>query len=396
MLDLFAGCGGFSLGFERAGFAVTAGVEIWEPAAETFRANHPDAQLLEGDIRDVKQDLYARFPPRAFSVIIGGPPCQGYSVAGNRNPHDPRGQLYEEFLEVVAHYRPPVFVMENVKGLLSMKHLDPALTPYQRVEAEETSRLLGEYKDLKRYGAQRELDEEEMQRFSELKARYRLLRKKMAGFLVPLIDIIKERIADLGYHERIEILNAADFGVPQKRERVFIIGVKDPALLDEIFPKKTHSAAGENGTQKWVNAREVIADLANAPEDRGWSHIYMRHAPKFRERIAQVQPGHTLYKHYSDAWYRLIPEEPSRTVKENHGGVFLHYTEDRCLTPRELARLQSFPDDFRFKSTKSNVLKQIGNAVPPLLGQTLANHLKKVIVKTWKSSGMNRGSGIKS
>lgn len=387
-MDLFAGCGGFSAGFHAAGYHVSAAIEYWEPATLTYQHNHPDTKLYWGDIREIKQELFAEFAPGAFDVIVGGPPCQGYSVAGNRNPEDPRGQLYTEFFKVVEFFRPEWFVMENVKGLLSMKHLPLDLPPPQEKQVTRMCAAIAEYKDLKRFKAQRALTEEEHQRFQALEQKHRQLRARVKKTLVPLKDNILAVIHAIGYKAKYRVLNSADYGVPQKRERVFFIGTAGAHSLSGIFPEPTHSQArvttldaflkeaAAKPKKPWVTVKEALDDLVDAPEDEALSHVFTRHKESFVKRIAQVKPGDNLYENYSDAWYRLRPDEPARTVKENHGGVFLHYARPRCVTPRELARLQSFPDTFRFRGSKSDVLKQIGNAVPPKLAQAIARHLR--------------------
>lgn len=378
LLDLFAGCGGLSQGFRDAGFHVTAAVEWWAPAAETYRRNHPDTQLFEGDITQIKKMIFANYAPGDFTGIIGGPPCQGYSVAGNRNVDDPRGALYIQYFDLVEHFQPKFFVMENVKGLLSMRHLDPNLPPSQRSQIQDLCQKVARFKDLKRYRAQRVLNDEEEAEFIYLVENHCAFSHEINRALIPLADIILARIRQLGYQVKYQVLNAADYGVPQRRERVFFIGSRDPAFLETIFPPPTHadpSLSLGNEVLKWVTVEEAIQDLADIPPNKDLSHIFMRHKPEFVKRLERVPPGSTVFENYKDAWYRLRSEEPARTVKENHGGVFVHYKEPRCLTPRELARLQSFRDEFRFTGSKSDVLKQIGNAVPPLLAQCVARHI---------------------
>ncbi len=378
LLDLFAGCGGLSQGFRDAGFRIITAVEWWAPAAETYRRNHPDTQLFEGDIAQVKEQLFAHFTPGAFTGIIGGPPCQGYSVAGNRNVDDPRGALYIQFFDIVEHFQPKFFVMENVKGLLSMRHLDPNLPPRWKRLIQDLCQKVARYKDLKRYRAQRPLTSEEEVEYNHLVENHRTFSHQITSALIPLSDIILSRIQELGYQVKYQVLNAADYGVPQRRERVFFIGSQDLTFLDNVFPEQTHvdpSRSPEAKIPHWLTVEEAIKDLAGIPPNKDLSHIFMRHRPEFVKRLERVVPGSTVFENYKDAWYRLRPDEPARTVKENHGGVFVHYKEPRCLTPRELARLQSFRDDFRFTGSKSDVLKQIGNAVPPLLAQSVARQL---------------------
>ncbi len=378
LLDLFAGCGGLSQGFRDAGFRISTAVEWWAPAAETYRRNHPGTKLFEGDITQVKETLFINYAPGDFTGIIGGPPCQGYSVAGNRNVEDPRGALYIQYFDIVEHFQPTFFVMENVKGLLSMRHLDPNLPARQKSEIQDLCQKVARYKDLKRYRAQRPLTSEEEIEYNYLSENNRSFTHQITCSLMLLADIILSRIRQLGYHVKYQVLNAADYGVPQRRERVFFIGSQDPNFLDSVFPPQTHADPSRSPRDKiphWLTVEETIKDLAGVPSNKDLSHIFMRHRPEFVKRLERVAPGSTVFENYKDAWYRLRPDEPARTVKENHGGVFVHYKEPRCLTPRELARLQSFGDEFRFTGSKSDVLKQIGNAVPPLLAQRVARQI---------------------
>jgi DNA (cytosine-5)-methyltransferase 1 len=268
-----------------------------------------------------------------------------------------------------------------------MKKFNPDLSPELQQELQEISDKIARMKDLKRYKSQRELSAAEDEEYSALLAEKSALFQRVGEFLVPLKDLILEKIASIGYRATYKVLNSVDYGVPQKRERVIFIGSQDPRLLDDIFPAPTHKGSTNqtldsyldvNRRQSmlpWVTVREAIDDLKDAPQSEQFSQVYTRHSPAFVSRIQNVQPGENLYANYSDAWYRLLPDQAARTVKENHGGVFLHYDRDRCLTPRELARLQSFPDDFLFKGTKSEILKQVGNAVPPLLAKAIAGKL---------------------
>jgi len=320
-LDLFAGCGGMSLGFENAGFIVTDAVELWHSAAETYRQNFPHTKIHEGDIREIKKQLFADYKHGYFYLIFGGPPCQAYSLAGNRDPNDPRGELYKEFFDIIQYFKPQIFVMENVKGIISMRK-DSTL----------------------------------------------------------LVKNIQELALSFGYSTDWRILNASDYGVPQERERFFLIGLLNSK--NKIFPLNEKY-------QLQSTVFDAIDYLKNEPENKEWSHIFTKHKPAFIERIKKVKPGENLYEDFSDAWYRLRPDEPARTIKENHGGVFLHYDPDinRCITPREMAELQTFPRNFLFKGSKSDVLKQIGNAVPPQLAKVVALEIKKRILKLGSKYG---------
>ena len=169
----------------------------------------------------------------------------------------------------------------------------------------------------------------------------------------------------------------------QKRERVIFVGVRNDITEKFEYPIETHNKDGTDGKLKWVSVKEAIDDLKDLPEDsekaKELQQIYTKHTPKFIEKIKQTEIGTSVLKKYSESFYRCYPDRPSNTVKENHGGVFVHYEKNRVMTPRELARLQSFPDEFVFKGTKSSMLIQLGNAVPVDLAKALAEEVKNVL-----------------
>jgi len=391
IVDLFSGCGGFSQGFEAAGFKVVAANEFWEPAQETYTYNHKEVKFIKGDVtlKETKEQLYAAVGDQKINVIIGGPPCQAYSAAGNRNPDDPRGQLYLDFAEIIDHLKPDFFIMENVKGLTHMKHVKPNLTPIELEVFKKSCSDLQKYKDLKRYHAQRKLYSEEERDFQKLRGNLKEINKEIKKQLIPLIDKIKAKFEEINYKVSMQVLNSADYGVGQTRERVIFIGTKHDNVKIK-FPKKTHSnktsqkplmnyVSDDKNAKKWITASDVLKKYENWEENEENSHLFTNHKKDFVERIKNTPIGGNVYDNYSDAWWRLDPNKPSRTVKENHGGVFVHYKFDRVCTPRELAALQSFGDKFTFKGTKSSVLKQIGNAVPPLMAKAIALSIKDLL-----------------
>jgi len=389
-IDLFSGCGGFSQGFIKAGFEILAASEIWGPAVSSYKFNHGDVRVIEGDITfsETKDELYQAIDGTRVNVIIGGPPCQGYSIAGNRNPDDPRGQLYLDFVEIIKHFKPDFFVMENVKGLLHMKHVKPDLEKKELKEFKANCEKLQRYKDLKRFGAQRELEEEEQEEFNTLKSNRSQIQNDIDNKLIPLIDKILAKFKEIDYKVSWHVLNSADYGVSQTRERIIFIGTKHENL--EIkFPRITHTkdlqqtliedfteSKGNNKLKQWTTAGAVLKKYESWKEDAETNHLFTKHKKEFVKKLKDTQIGENVYKNYSDAWWRLDPDKPARTVKENHGGVFVHYKFDRVCTPRELAALQSFDDNFIFQGTKSSILKQIGNAVPPLMAKALAEQIK--------------------
>ncbi len=192
---------------------------------------------------------------------------------------------------------------------------------------------------------------------------------------------IQNRFYNLGYDVQIKLLNAANFGAPQKRQRVIIIGAKENYPIN--FPEETfrdnkfdeNQLPFKSNLSNWVTVKEAIDDLKNEPENIPFNHIFTKCGKLMQNKINNTPIGKSVYGGYSDAYFRCFPDEPSRTVKENHGGVFLHYEKNRFMTPRELARLQTFDDEFIFDGSKSQILVQIGNAVPPILGNSIASKL---------------------
>ena len=394
IIDLFAGCGGFSQGFLKAGFKVIAASEFWNPAIETYKENHKSVSLIEGDITltEKKQELYDSVQGKNVNVIIGGPPCQGYSQAGNRNPDDPRGQLYLDFIEIIDTLKPDLFVMENVKGLLNMKHVNPELRQKELVMFKLNCDRLQRYKDLKRYAAQRDLNGEEKTVFDTLKRDLKKIQDSINSSLIPLLDKILNKFKEIGYRVSWKILNSADYGVAQARERIIFIGTKHDAFKLK-FPEPTHfketsqksidiytnSPSGDK--KSWITSKSILEQYENWPESTEKSHLFTRHSKDFIKRLQDTPIGGNVYENYTDAWWRLDPDKPARTVKENHGGVFVHYKFDRVCTPRELAALQSFDNEFLFKGNKSVILKQIGNAVPPLMAKAIAMMIRENLEK---------------
>jgi DNA (cytosine-5)-methyltransferase 1 len=206
------------------------------------------------------------------------------------------------------------------------------------------------------------------------------MEKEVHIFRMKVTDIIKNTFQEMGYNVDMKLLNSADYGVPQKRERVIFIGTRKDIKKEISFPVATHNKEGSDGKNKWVSVREAIDDLKEKKEDVDTlQHIFTVHSSDFVEKIKNTPIGKSVNPKYTEAFYRCNPDEPSNTVKENHGGVFVHYEKNRVMTPRELARLQSFPDDFKFKGRKTKMLVQLGNAVPCGLSQAIAKEIKKIV-----------------
>ena len=324
--SLFSGCGGMDLGFEQAGFEVVGACQ-WDPEhpkiAETYALNHPGTQLVASDIAlpETKDRLCALFSDRPCDVIIGGPPCVASSMAGRRDPADPRGWLFWHQIDIVDKLRPSVAVLEQVPGALSCR----------------------------------------------------------PGEQISVIDHIEAGLAGIGYRVEVRVLNSADFGVPQARKRVIVVASRLGVAIR--FPAPTHAKDGTTarGVLPWVSVRHALQDLEDAPESDDLRHVFVRSSPEFLERIRRTLPGRSASLGYREPFRRLWADRPSPTVKGNNGGLPLHYSKDRIITPREMARLQDIPDTFRFLGTKGEMLLMVGNAVPVGLARAVAGSVRAML-----------------
>lgn len=341
VVDLFCGAGGLSLGFRAAGFNLIWAADHNEAAVRTYRANLGEHVL--------RQSLGEDSEPPEADVIVGGPPCQGFSSAGMRRSEDNRNTLVACFARIVARKQPRAFVFENVEGFLT---------------AEQGRHVL--------------------------------------DLLIPLVAA--------GYRIHVRKINAANYGVPQHRKRVIAVGGLG---WEPSFPELTHSAHGMPGA--WLASRilpptptlqEALAGLP-LPDTKEPGippgHFHRPLAGIDLERAKRLQPGQTMRDLPKELWHesyrrrasrrvrdgtpterrggapagvrRLMPDEPSKAITGGALSEFLHPSEDRNLTLRECARIQTFPDDFTFGGTFAEQAQLIGNAVPPLLATVLARLL---------------------
>jgi len=389
--ELFAGCGGLGYGFHKENFNIVVANELEENIAVTYKHNFPDTNVIVGDVtqKSIKEKIYKAFENKDCDVILGGPPCVAYSMSGHRNSRDPRGQLFKDYVEFVKVLKPKVFVMENVKGILTILHDKPNLIPEEKKLADEYYVL--EEEKLKLSAEKKQLSVKKKKNTSipvvrnkrlmkEVNSKIKKMKNDIPKFRMKVTDIITETFQKMGYNVQMKLLNSANYGVPQKRERVIFVGVINDITEKFEYPIETHNKEGTGGSSKWVSVKEAMDDLKDLPEDfENLQQIYTKHTQKFIGKIKNTEIGSSVLKKYSEAFYRCYPDRPSNTVKENHGGVFVHYEKNRVMTPRELARLQSFPDDFVFKGTKSSMLIQLGNAVPCGLSNAIAKQVKKLL-----------------
>ncbi len=385
ILDTFAGAGGFSLGFSLAGASVIGAIESDEWAAETFAFNHPESNVIVADITKLKNaKVLSNFGSGQVDILLGGPPCQGFSHA-NRNagdPHDPRNSLFMEFLRVAKVIQPRLVIMENVPNIQKAK--------------------------------------------------------TKSG--VPVVDIIQNELQRIGYHTYSKVLEAVDYGVPQIRKRFLVIGSASP--LSRPFPSATHRiSTGSNLFDESLLSTptlwDAISDLPEIEAGEGaeqmeyaippqtefqrllrenTSHLYnhkaMSHSKRMVERFKSMSwgdstsdvPEHLMplkrngngeksEKAYDQNNRRMYADRPCHTIAASFYANFVHPYINRNFTPREGARIQSFPDWYIFKGKPTVVshkllqregrftekhlcqYNQIGNAVPPLLAKTLALNL---------------------
>lgn len=359
-IDLFAGCGGFSTGFMMDGYKIISAVEFDKSIALSYKHNHPDTKLFVDDIKNVDNNLV--FKNGDADVIIGGPPCQGFSMAGARIRNgfidDPRNYLFKHYFNIVRIINPKIFVIENVKGLLTMKN--------------------GEI-------------------INEIKA----------------IFENPEYFDGQPYKLQFKVFKADLFGVPQKRERVLLIGSKiNFDLENEVLATKKYII--KNIDERFfddVTVGDAIAGLPSPTESGKVSNLVPKnHFQKFLSNPNGTTTNHNATNHskfviermkkvlidenfsvldeniksiHSGSYGRMNPNTVSATITTRFdtpsGGRFTHPFENRTITPREAARIQSFPDSFEFIGSKTSIHKQIGNAVPPKLAYFIAIMIRRIL-----------------
>lgn len=339
VLDLFCGCGGLSLGFEKAGYNVLLGIDNWNDALVTYSVNHKNSATLCADLAKLRaEEVDEIIGYNKVDVIIGGPPCQGFSIAGKRIVNDERNTLYKGFVRMVDYFKPKAFVLENVPNILTI------------------------------------------------------------GGGIVKEEIIKD-FAELGYSVVTKVLLASDFGVPQNRRRAIFVGlyngcnfefplrkVESPITCKDAISDLSYESIVDGGSYPMPPQSEYQKMMRRGSKGV-YNHDITIHTSQTQKIIAMVPDG----GNYKDlppelqntrkvhiAWTRLNSQKPSVTIDTGHNHHF-HYKYNRVPTARESARLQSFPDSFVFLGNKTSKLKQIGNAVPPLLAQCIAEQLEKYL-----------------
>ena len=319
-IDLFSGAGGLGLGFEKQGFKNIFSVEFNEEIAQTYKYNFPKNNLIIDDIKKLSSTQIQKLKGNnKVDVIVGGPPCQGFSMAGNigrKFVDDPRNHLFKEFVRVVNIIKPKMFVMENVARMATHNH-------------------------------------------------------------GKTIKEICSEFQKIGYHVQYRVLNAVNYGVPQNRRRIFVVGTSGSLKFGYPSPNFNYKTVKD--------AIDDLPALKNGEKSSIPNHFAMRHSEQMLKKMSYVKEGGSredipeeLRPKSGDArkYIRYERNKPSVTVTGDMRKIF-HYDQNRALSPRELARIQSFPDDFIFQGKSISIQQQIGNAVPPLLGEAIAKSVKQ-------------------
>jgi DNA (cytosine-5)-methyltransferase 1 len=340
-IDLFSGAGGMSVGASMSGIDVRYAVELDKHAAATFELNHKGATLLNQDVRKVTAEQFRDLDKNKQKIIFGGPPCQGFSTSNqkNRDMDNPNNWLYKEYVRLVDEVRPDWIVFENVKGLLETEN----------------------------------------------------------GFF---LNAVLVGFKELGYTTSHFVLNSADFGVPQKRNRLFIIGSLHGVEIGKPEPtvnkyRTVKDAISdlpelENGDSPDFEeyskvARNTYAKLMRGDLERCGNHVVTNNAPHIVKRYGHIPQGGNwedipkhLMQNYTDVsrchtgiYRRLKEDEPSVVIGNFRKNMLVHPWKDRGLSVREAARLQSIPDWFRFTGSIGFQQQQVGNLVPPLLAEAI-------------------------
>lgn len=341
-IDLFCGAGGLSYGFQEEGYHISLGVDSVQIALETFKKNHTNSEALLLDLHESESInlIVNHCKIKNTDVIIGGPPCQGFSLTGTRNENDKRNTLFRSFLTLAEHIKPKAFVIENVPGIMTLYN--------GKVKTE-----------------------------------------------------ILKKCNEMGYNCTVKLLYAPDYGIPQIRKRVFFVALKKQYGVFE-FPEPTHKE------DEYIGCHDAIGDLPDLENTLGddilnytqepfseyqimmrkncdllYNHVGTKHTDHVIETISYVPEGGNHKdlpqgmgetRKFNEAWTRYHSQKPSKTIDTGHRNHF-HYKYNRVPTVRENARLQSFPDDFIFLGNKTEQNRQVGNAVPPLLGRVIAKQL---------------------
>jgi len=327
VIDLFCGAGGLHIGFEQVGFCVKLCMDNNALVERTHKRNFPHIPIINRDISEVSPEEIVEYCDSKIDVIIGGPPCQGFSTIGKRvssnpdkrNQTDSRNDLIFVYANIISAIKPKFIVMENVKGILTIKN--------------------GSY-----------------------------------------LDTLLNELMRFGYNVDYRLVNMADYGVPQIRERIIILG--NCIGLPVEFPKPDHSDSHHDGLDPWADCWSVISDLESMSDNPAFNHVALKHTQTNIERYKLIPEGGRLpedtlpanlyRRNFGNTYKRLNRKRPALTMVPGNDAFPIHPTLHRSLTVREAARIQTFADDIVFEGNRRQQGHQVGNAVPPLFSRKLA------------------------
>lgn len=330
LISLFSGCGGLDLGFERAGFSIPVANEFDKTIWETFKVNHPNSHLIEGDVRQITKEDMEPFVDGEVDGIIGGPPCQSWSEAGAlKGIEDARGQLFFDYIRILKEFKPKFFLAENVSGMLANRHSEA-------------------------------------------------------------VKNILDMFSEAGYDVTLTLVNAKDYGVAEERKRVFYIGFRKDLGIDFVFP---HGSTEDD--DKKITLRDIIWDLQDTAVPSGPKNHRNPDAINNNEYFTGAYSSIFMSRNRVKSWdeqaytvqasgrqCQLHPQAPKMVKVGKDTCKFVEGKEDlyRRMTIREIARVQGFPDDFKFLyEDTNNAYKMIGNAVPVNLAYEIAVAIRDVL-----------------
>ncbi len=330
-VSLFSGGGGLDLGLSFAGFNFKYANDEVQSYCDTIAHNFPDCITQAKDIRNISgQEIKERIKSETISLLAGGPPCQAFSILGKRTSFsDLRGQLVFDYIRIINELKPDAFIFENVPGLLSLN------------QGEDWNRLYSYFK------------------------------------------------TETGYNLYTDILNAADYGVPQIRKRVFVVGFRQSTTFTfppPLYRQPSNLDLPKQNLPEWIPAKQALEQVEGLPNQN-----IRTHGERVRNRYKQIPPGGRDKVDHTD---RIHPEKPSRTVlvgsKAGGGRPHIHPYFPRHITVREAARLQSFPDWYKFLGTSTAQYRQVGNAVPPLLALAVGKSIQMALERTCSSTFLHK------
>ena len=330
VIDLFCGAGGFSLGFLKQNYNIELAIDFDIYCERVYKLNLPNINFVRKNLKKIDKNFFKNYTP---DIVIGGPPCQGFSTIGSRvssclekrKKKDLRNNLIFSFIDHINFLKPKIFLMENVLGILT----------------------------------------------------------KDKG---SILKQLKKRINAIGYKYEIFILDAVNYGVPQFRKRVFILGSRDKSInLEE--PEITHQK--NLSKNKFIAINSFIDDLSKIEEDALINHVPLKHRPKNIKRYKLIPEGGRLpenklskdlfRKNFGNTFKRLHRNKPALTMVPGHNAFPIHPWLNRSLTVREAARIQTYPDSYIFVGPRHEQCMQVGNSVPVKLSEIWAKHIKKIL-----------------